>query len=460
MATAAAPPLHHRQQHREPRPAAGDRRQRARDPAAPGRRGVLLSPGPAAQPRIARRAQLDSVVFQKKLGSLGQDAAHRALAGRAGRDPRRHREQAERAASCARPTWCRTWCSSSRTCRVSPAPTTRAMTARTNRRPTRSPHTTGPAGRRRTAAERRRLAPLPWPTAWIRWWASSASASRRAARRTPLPCAVPRSPCCGSSIEKSLTWICAAAWHAAAAGYPDGVLLEDSEDAVLDYMLDRLPALYEDEGIFQWKYSAPLAPLTAPVAHWTLIGAYALCRRSGERPEAEALAAANKRVATFSARPMTAGRRSEVSATYSMSRRKSAIRALSDAAAQSARCRQRRLHRALASWPPCASPVDAFFDGVMVNAEDPAAARQPPGPAGTCCAASSSPSRISRSSPPDDAPGVATRRGRRQGRRAPAAHREGLRYTAPGGARARAPSTSPGAAWTRVTSLPGWPVPS
>jgi glycyl-tRNA synthetase beta chain len=61
----------------------------------------------------------------------GQDAADPASGGRVGRDhsaPTVNRLNVP--ANCAKPTWCRIWCSSLRTCRVSPAPTTPAMTAR------------------------------------------------------------------------------------------------------------------------------------------------------------------------------------------------------------------------------------------------------------------------------------------------------------------------------------------
>ena len=51
----AAAVVHHRQQHREPRPGQGPRRQRARRAAAPRRRRVLLGPGPQASARRAPR---------------------------------------------------------------------------------------------------------------------------------------------------------------------------------------------------------------------------------------------------------------------------------------------------------------------------------------------------------------------------------------------------------------------
>ena len=67
---------------RRPIPSRVDRRQRAGRPAAPGRRQVLLRPGPASSTLASRVAGLDRVVYHGKLGSQGERVRRvQAIAG-------------------------------------------------------------------------------------------------------------------------------------------------------------------------------------------------------------------------------------------------------------------------------------------------------------------------------------------------------------------------------------------
>ena len=89
-------------------------------------------------------------------------------------------------------------------------------------------------------------------------------------------------------------------------------------------------------------------------------------------PEAPALAAANKRIGNIlkkaerGRRPCERGaaaRKTAEKALYAAMQQHRARRPArsSRPATTPARCRR---------WPRCAAPVDAFFDGVMVNAEE------------------------------------------------------------------------------------------
>ncbi len=82
----AVAPLSRRQQHRARRSEPGDRRQRARRTATPGRRQVLLRPGSQEDPRIARA--------RPRQGRLPRQARHAGRAHGAGaRDRATHRRQ-------------------------------------------------------------------------------------------------------------------------------------------------------------------------------------------------------------------------------------------------------------------------------------------------------------------------------------------------------------------------------
>jgi glycyl-tRNA synthetase beta chain len=93
-----------------------------------------------------------------------------------------------------------------------------------------------------------------------------------------------------------------------------------------------------------------------------------------ERPEAESLAAANKRVANILANADDEDTAAGVDPARFAEPAESALwQALSDAGAESAAQLATGAYReALAALATLREPVDRFFDDVMVNAEDPA----------------------------------------------------------------------------------------
>lgn len=140
---------------------------------------------------------------------------------------------------------------------------------------------------------------------------------------------------------------------------------------VLEFILDRLRARYEDEGVEVASYLAVRA--VQPVSVLDLdqrIQAVQVFRRL---PEAAALAAANKRVSNLldtyqGTLPTTIEPRYFDNATeFSLF---SAIQQADQAVAPLAR--ERRYREALARLAHLRDPVDAFFDAVLINAEDPA----------------------------------------------------------------------------------------
>ncbi len=161
----------------------------------------------------------------------------------------------------------------------------------------------------------------------------------------------------------------------AASQFPNGTLLSDTIETVLAYVLDRLPSLYEGEGIAVDVFRAVRASgCTAPVDFDRRLRAV---QAFGGRPQAEALAAANKRVQNILAKAEGLGNTFEVSADLLQETEEKLLfeaihRVENDNAAS---LEQRDYDAALGCLAELRDPVDAFFDGVMVNAEDEALRR-------------------------------------------------------------------------------------
>ncbi|MBU3008870.1 glycine--tRNA ligase subunit beta [Cobetia amphilecti] len=144
-------------------------------------------------------------------------------------------------------------------------------------------------------------------------------------------------------------------------------LVED----VLEYMLDRFRAWASDEGMGAELYLAVRTlKISNPLDFARRLRAV---HAFGERPEAAALAAANKRVSNILAKAEHDGR-TEVDASLLS---EPAEQALADAlTARGAEVAPlfaaARYQEALDALASLREPVDAFFDQVMVNAEDAA----------------------------------------------------------------------------------------
>ena len=94
----------------------------------------------------------------------------------------------------------------------------------------------------------------------------------------------------------------------------------------------------------------------------------------GERPEAEALAAANKRVSNILAKATDFDSNAEVSTDLLLEANESSLHSAVSAAAEDnvSALASADYAAALTRLAALREPVDAFFDEVMVNADDPA----------------------------------------------------------------------------------------
>jgi glycyl-tRNA synthetase beta chain len=160
----------------------------------------------------------------------------------------------------------------------------------------------------------------------------------------------------------------------AAAGnaYPEGLLEDGTQQTVFDYILDRLPSFYEDEGIPVEVLRAVRATGTSrPLDLHRRVLALQAFR---QRPEAEALAAANKRVANILGKAENLADALSVSDNLLNEPQEKALNAALGDAGERARAAldSADYTAALEALAALRGPVDAFFDGVMVNAEDPA----------------------------------------------------------------------------------------
>ncbi|QTF92761.1 glycine--tRNA ligase subunit beta [Halomonas sp. BM-2019] len=157
----------------------------------------------------------------------------------------------------------------------------------------------------------------------------------------------------------------------AAAQHQELPYAESLVDEVLDYMLDRFRAWGHDEGIEAGVYLAVRArPVTRPLDFARRLRAV---HTFTGREEAAALAAANKRVSNILAKQQgEAG--SEVAASLLQEASEQAL--YEAVSAQRERVMplfaEGRYAEALDALAGLRDPVDAFFDQVMVMADDPA----------------------------------------------------------------------------------------
>ncbi len=174
-------------------------------------------------------------------------------------------------------------------------------------------------------------------------------------------------------IENGLDLDLHALLHDAAGNYAAvGVKLEaDTADQVLEFMLERLRAYYADSGVAHDTFDAVLAQRpTRPRDFDARVRAVTTFRKL---PEAEALAAANKRIANIL-------RQAEGAVTGAVDKNLLAEPAEKDLAEQvdamagkvAPLFAQRNYTEALCQLAGLRGVVDAFFDQVMVMAEDAA----------------------------------------------------------------------------------------
>lgn len=172
-------------------------------------------------------------------------------------------------------------------------------------------------------------------------------------------------------VEKDLTLDLERALTDAAAGFGEGVLSATTVNDALAYILDRMPALFEDRGLPIELYRAVRATgCTEPVDFVRRLDAV---HSFSARPEADALAAANKRVSNILTKSDASPAGLEVSTDLLSEAAEIALAQDLARIAEDNRqaLAQRDYGAALARLAALRGPVDAFFDNVMVNAEDP-----------------------------------------------------------------------------------------
>ena len=172
-------------------------------------------------------------------------------------------------------------------------------------------------------------------------------------------------------IEKNLDLDLAEAVAFTVSLYGDKVKAEGLALQVQDFIFDRLRARYEDEGVDVAVYQSvrAVAP-TAPLDFDQRVQAVQLFR---QLPEAGALAAANKRVSNLLGKAEGTIART-VEAHYFDNPKEFTLYAAIQQADHAVQplAAERRYRAALELLASLREPVDAFFEEVLVNAEDPA----------------------------------------------------------------------------------------
>lgn len=171
-------------------------------------------------------------------------------------------------------------------------------------------------------------------------------------------------------IERELSLDLRALLTEARAGF--GVLKDEPAPPVCAYVLERLRAVYEEQGIPAEVFLAVMARApTVPLDIDHRVQAVDHFRRL---PEAMALAAANKRVANILAKSEVAPGEGRIDPERFVEPAERALfEALGERQAAIAPLLARRDYTAaLTALADLRAPVDAFFDTVLVNAEDPA----------------------------------------------------------------------------------------
>ena len=172
-------------------------------------------------------------------------------------------------------------------------------------------------------------------------------------------------------IEKQLDLDLVEAVAFAIEQYGDKVKATGLAQQVLDFIFDRLRARYEDEGVDVAVYQAvrALNP-AAPLDFDQRVQAVQAFR---QLPEAGALAAANKRVSNILAKAESSIP-ANVNPALLLDDAEQALAAAVAAALQAVTplAAQRHYREALAQLAALRGPVDAFFEQVLVNADDSA----------------------------------------------------------------------------------------
>ncbi len=173
-------------------------------------------------------------------------------------------------------------------------------------------------------------------------------------------------------VEKDLTLDLRDSLELAVAQYPAGVLAQGTAEQVLEYMIERFRAWYEEDNIPAEVFKAVSArKLSRPLdIHRRVQAVHAFT----QLPEAQALAAANKRVSNILGKLDSAHAFGDVSTELLVEPQEKALSESiqSLTATYQQHLKQDEFTQALSCLADLRGPVDAFFEDVMVNAEDDA----------------------------------------------------------------------------------------
>ena len=160
------------------------------------------------------------------------------------------------------------------------------------------------------------------------------------------------------------------------ATFPAELKLADAQAGLVDFVFDRMRGYFADAGYTAQEIDAVLSMRPAAVHKIPL--QLAAVRAFAGLPEAASLAAANKRVGNILRQAETKGEAGRDADAKLL--QEPAERALFDALTQAsvtatALFKQGDYTGYLKTFAVLKAPVDAFFDGVMVMADDPALRR-------------------------------------------------------------------------------------
>ena len=173
-------------------------------------------------------------------------------------------------------------------------------------------------------------------------------------------------------VEQGLDLDLRDALELAATQFPDGVIADDTPEKVFDYMIERFRAWYEEESIPAAVFKSVSArKLSRPLDIQRRVHAV---HAFSALPEAAALAAANKRVSNILEKLEPSHTFSEVSANLLVEAQEKDLASRLNELATVAKSHlaDDQYTEALACLAGLREPIDAFFDGVMVNADDEA----------------------------------------------------------------------------------------
>jgi glycyl-tRNA synthetase beta chain len=175
-------------------------------------------------------------------------------------------------------------------------------------------------------------------------------------------------------IEQQLPLSLPRAVSTAMAGFDGNAKVKDASQAIVDFIMERLRAYYADQNIPADVFLAVDAVRPAsPLEFDSRIKAVAYF---AALPDAQALAGANKRVGNILQKAEEAPPAQCDAALLKEPAEQALATALNGArAVADPLLANSRFTEALATMATLRAPVDAFFDQVMVNAEDPALRR-------------------------------------------------------------------------------------